>query len=240
MLLRAVQSVAHQTYPNIEVIIVDDGTKCDIERLIRNNIASHTCRVVKNARKSGAAGARNTGFYESKGVFIGFLDDDDEWSPEKIAKQIEVFQKSHDRVGIVCTHDLIVSNGRKSMRQRHLEGDVYTILCGEHIVGNTSNPLIKRHVLEDVGIFDEKLSAAQDTDLWLRIAKQYFFATVHEPLVSIHRDGPDRITTNSRKRIQGTYALLCKHWHEFPIKRKYILMKHIARKAFAMVYERWL
>jgi glycosyltransferase involved in cell wall biosynthesis len=81
MLMRAVYSVARQTYPNVELIIVDDGTEYDIERLIRSNIDVQACRVIKNVRKPGAAGARNAGFYESRGVFIGFLDDDDEWSP---------------------------------------------------------------------------------------------------------------------------------------------------------------
>jgi hypothetical protein len=93
--------------------------------------------------------------------------------------------------------------------------------------------------LEDVGLFDEALPAAQDTDLWLRIARRYLFTTVNEPLVLIHQNSPDRITTNSQKQLQGMYMLLRKYWQEFPIQRKYYLMKLIAREAFIIARKRW-
>ena len=239
MLIRAINSVTRQTYRPIEIIVVDDGSACDIENQIRENPEIQGCRVIKNTRKPGAAGARNTGFYESRGAFVGFLDDDDEWLPEKISKQIEAFQKSDNRVGIVCTHDILIHNNIRHIRRRYLEGKMYEALCREHIAGNTSNPLIRRYVLEEVGLFDEALPAGQDTDLWIRIARQYLFTTVNEPLVLVHQGSPWRITTNSYKQLQGLSALLQKHWHEFSVRRRCKLMKRIVREALTVAKERW-
>jgi glycosyltransferase involved in cell wall biosynthesis len=237
MLVRAVRSVAGQTYRNIEIIIVNDGPECGIEKQIKKEIELQACRVIRNVRKPGAAGARNTGFFESRGEFIAFLDDDDEWMPKKIEKQVEAFQKSNDNVGIVCTEDIIVHNSRKSIRRRRLEGNVYENLRREHTVGNTSGPLIKRHVLEEVGLFDEDMPAAQDTELWLRIAKRYHFTTVAEPLAILHWHDSERITENRPKQILGAYMLLRKHWSDLHIRRKYSLIKKIIRLTFLTLRE---
>lgn len=73
---------------------------------------------------------------------------------------------------------------------------MYEVMRREQIAGNTSNPLIRRHVLDDVGFFDEDMAGAQDTELWMRIAKQYDFTTVREPLILIHCHDYERITEN--------------------------------------------
>jgi glycosyltransferase involved in cell wall biosynthesis len=229
MLFRAVRSIACQTYPNIELIIVDDEPEGSIEERLRQETGLHSCRVIKNGRKPGGAGARNTGFLESEGEFIGFLDDDDEWMARKIEKQVEVFQNSNDKVGIVCAYDVIIHNSTEIIRHRKLEGNMYEALCREHIVGNTSVPLIKRKTLDESGLFDEDMPAAQDTELWLRIAKKYHFATVEEPLALIHLHDSERITKNHLKQIIGIYMLLRKHWRELPMDRRYNLIKRIVR-----------
>jgi glycosyltransferase involved in cell wall biosynthesis len=238
MLLRAAKSVAEQTYPNIELIIVDDEPEGNIEERLRQEIKLGACRVIKNKRKPGGAGARNTDFFESKGEFIAFLDDDGEWVPEKIARQIEAFQKSGDNVGIVSAYNILIQNSTRITHYRNLEGDVYEALCRKHMAGNTSTPLIKRYVLEEVGLFDENMLAAQDTELWLRIAKRYHFATVKEPLAIVHWHNYERITKNYSKQISGIYMLLRKHWSDLPMQRKYTLIKRIVRLTLLGVRER--
>jgi glycosyltransferase involved in cell wall biosynthesis len=235
MLKRALRSVASQTYRNIEAIVVNDGSEFINEAEIRKEIDFHAIRILRNVRKAGASGARNTGFYASKGLFIGFLDDDDEWMPEKIEKQVEALMKADNKVGIVCTQYFILREGEKIIRYTQVEGDVYDVLCKEHIAGNTSNPLIKRHVLEDVNGFDEALPAGQDTDLWIRIAKRYHFITVYEPLALIHEHHDERITRNAQKQLVGIYMLLYKHWSAFSMRRRYKLLKRSLRLALILV-----
>src|SRR5687768_7852253 len=125
MLMRAVKSVAGQTYQNIETIIVNDGAEYDLEGMIRKETGIQAYRVLRSARKPGAAGARNTGFYASKGNFIAFLDDDDEWMPEKIEKQVEAFQRCDNKVGIVWTQYFNVRGTSKTLGRLQLEGNVY-------------------------------------------------------------------------------------------------------------------
>jgi glycosyltransferase involved in cell wall biosynthesis len=238
MLIRAIKSTAFQTYKNIELIIVDDGAEDELEEMVRKESEGKMAyRVLRNARKPGAAGARNTGFYASKGEFVGFLDDDDEWLPEKIAKQVDAFQRSDNKVGIVWTQYINVIGTTQTVRHLQLEGNVYVDLCKAHIAGNTSIPLIKRHALEDVGLFDESFPAAQDTDLWMRIAKNYHSTTVYETLALIHRHSSERITNNNKKQLLGVYALLRKHWKEFPVQRKYMLIKYIIHLDFDILQE---
>jgi glycosyltransferase involved in cell wall biosynthesis len=239
MLTRAVKSVARQTYRDIEVIIVDDGSKYDVEARSRNGAGSKPFRIIKNSRTPGAAGARNTGFYQSRGGFIAFLDDDDEWMPEKISKQISAFETAGDKIGIVCTGDIVMHGGVGETRSRDLEGDVFQTLCRNHVAGNTSNPLIKRHVLEAVGLFDENLSAAQDTDLWIRIAKQYHFRSVNETLTLVHRHEAKRIGNNNKGQILGICKLLRKHWPDLPADRKYRLIREIMRLSIGVATQKF-
>jgi glycosyltransferase involved in cell wall biosynthesis len=206
--------------------------------MIRNETGIQACQVLRNTRKPGAVGARNTGFYASKGNFIAFLDDDDEWMPEKIERQVEAFQRGANKVGIVWTQYFNVRGTSKTRWHLQLEGDVYAILCKAQIAGNTSVPLIRRYVLEDVGPFDESFPAAQDTDLWLRITKYYHSTTVYEPLALIHRHHCERITNNNKNQFLGSYVLLRKHWKDLPMQRKYTLSKRICRKALVIVLER--
>jgi hypothetical protein len=159
--------------------------------------------------------------------------------PEKIEKQIEAFQKSGDNIGIVSAYNFVIQNSTKVTSYRNLEGDVYEALCRKHTAGNTSIPLIKRYVLEEVGLFDEKMSAAQDTELWLRIAKRYHFTTVKEPLAIVHWHDYERITKNYSKQISGMSSLLFKHWNDLPMQRKYTLVKRIVRLTLLSIRQ-WL
>jgi len=238
MLVRAIKSVNGQTYPNLEIIIVDDGSTSDIKSFIEKECNIIDLQVLRNTRRPGGAGSRNTGFYASKGEYIAFLDDDDEWLPQKISRQFDVFQKSTQKVGIICTHDIRIYRDTKIVHYRYLEGNMYKALCRKHIAGNTSNPLIKRSVLEKVGLFDEDMPAAQDTELWLRIAKQFDFATVNEPLVLVYTHDSEQITKNLRKRRLGYYILLRKHWKDLHILRKYEILKGILRMSVLLAGEK--
>mgnify|MGYP006437461733 CR=1 FL=1 len=90
LLSRAIESVLNQTYKNIEVIVIDD-CPCEETRKIMNKylIQHHNIIYIQNENNLGPSGARNKGVFESKGEFIAFLDDDDEWLPEKIESQMQ-------------------------------------------------------------------------------------------------------------------------------------------------------
>ena len=227
LLLRAVGSVAHQTYPNVEVIVVNDGAQSGVREAIGTAFPDLRCRVIPNTRRSGAAGARNAGYVDSHGAYLAFLDDDDEWLPEKLTRQWQALSERDARVGVVCVWAVLVDGPVETLRRYAVDGAVHRQLCRETMAGNTSNPMIARWAFEAAGGFDERLPAAQDTDLWLRLAKHCHFVTVREPLVRVHVQYDARITRDVRKQLVGVFLLLWKHWTDLPLSRKSFLVKRL-------------
>jgi glycosyltransferase involved in cell wall biosynthesis len=237
-LLRAVSSVMRQTYQHTELIVVNDGREDTVRlrRRLTDAFPDADLRVIRNTRRPGGSGARNMGAEAAKGLYLAFLDDDDEWLPGKLERQVEAMQRGLPRVGVVCCHDLQVArDGRHTVRTRALEGDVSRELCRAHTAGNTSGPLIAGWAFEAVGGFDERLPAAQDTDLWLRLARYAHFATVPEPLVRVYSHDHGRITTNPQRQLIGVTRLIWKHWSAFPAARRHTLLRRVLGLARACV-----
>src|SRR4030042_1203431 len=104
-----ISSVVNQTYSDLEIIIVNDGENDKPLLEILDNFNDHRIHYIRNQRKKGSNGARNTGFYNANGKYIAFLDDDDIWYPDKIQKQIYQFSKSSKDVGVVYSGYEIIS-----------------------------------------------------------------------------------------------------------------------------------
>ena len=153
--LRAVNSVLNQTYENMELIVVDDSTpeyshRQDVENLVRG--ASDRILYIKHPTSRGANAARNTGLAYAKGYYVAFLDDDDEWSPNKIEEQLKGFT---DRgIALVYCGTVIIDdeeNKRRLSNSSFKKGNVYYELLKKNFIGSTSNPLIKRECIDRVG-----------------------------------------------------------------------------------------
>lgn len=105
----SIQSVQAQTYPNWELIIVDDCSTDETDEVVRSFLADARIRYLKNEKNSGAAISRNYALREAKGRWIAFLDSDDLWSPEKLEKQIQFMEANH--YAFTCTDYRIQLNG---------------------------------------------------------------------------------------------------------------------------------
>lgn len=207
---RAINSVLKQTYTNLELIIVDDSPDEFKDRnLIEQNIKNindNRIQYIQHKYNQGACAARNTGVKNSTGFYIGFLDDDDEWLPEKIELQLKKFDKKD--IGLVYCHSntVVLKNNivvDQQIRAYRHSGLVYKKLLKRNFIGSTSFPLLKRKVFDKVGYFKEDLKSAQDYDLWLRISKEYEINFVDKPLVNYYAHDGIRITTNVDNKIQG-------------------------------------
>ncbi len=213
---RAVESVLRQTYRDIEIIVVDDSPsdyplRTDVEDAVRRHGAeNHGIPVAYYAHETnrGACAARNTGIRHAKGEYIACLDDDDEWMPEKLAKQMRVMQSSEAALvycGCICKNDVTgVAGERKTEYHR---GYLFEKLLARNFIDSTSIPLIRKECVIAAGGFDEEMQSAQDCDLWLRIAEKYPIDYVEEPLVIYHEHGGEQITSNPVKRINGLERL---------------------------------
>jgi glycosyltransferase involved in cell wall biosynthesis len=202
----ALESALEQTYPNIEVIVVDDGSTDDTATVM----AQYAGRVtyLKQANQDVAA-ARNTGIRAASGEYLTFLDDDDLILPIKIARQVQVldFQPG---VGLVHCQFYRANEDGNYLNQIGLlpEGEVlHKLVCRNFVwVGA---PLIRRHCFDRVGLFDEGIpSITADWDMWLRIAQAgYRFACVQEPL-GVYRIHRDSMLSDVVKLERGLFAVL--------------------------------
>ena len=209
ILLRAVRSVLTQTHTHLELLIVND---CPEDRALANalqealnRIQDARIRYIEHEKNGGACKARNTGIAQSKGEFVAFLDDDDEWMERKLEKQVALFTR--ESIGAVscdyCTFKPTKSKHTPRLtRTGTSKSSLVQALLWKNCVGGCSEPLIRRSILEKLGGFDETLPASQDYDMWMRIAQESDVEFIHEPLV-IHFYGDDSITGNYNKKIKG-------------------------------------
>jgi len=202
MLKRALKSVLNQTYNKIEIIIVDDNSinskyRKKTAEVVKDFKINNNIKYIENKKNLGGSKTRNIGIKASKGKYITFLDDDDEWLPEKISKQInKLFNSQIKDIKIIYTGSLTYNQG-KIVRKKlpKYKGNVfYRILDNNIIPGGGSSILINKKCFDEVGDFNENLPAAQDYDMWIRLAEKYKFDFVKEPLVINYIHSKHRIT----------------------------------------------
>lgn len=225
---RAVQSVLNQTYQNFEVIVVDDGSVDNTEEVVKN-FNNEIIRYIRHKENGGGAAARNTGIREAEGEYIAFLDDDDEWLPEKLKKQISLFDDKSSELGVVYAGLIRVDETGEYVGKQHIcvpdihvpekRGWIYEDLLLKDYVGTTSTVLVKKECFEKVGLFDESFSGAEDWDMWIRIAKIYQFDFIESPLIKYHRHA-NRVTTNLEAKIKDRVMVLNKFFSEIASKRR--------------------
>lgn len=212
MVLRALDSIITQTYRDIEIIVVDDSpsdfaSRKDVQAAVIKRQEENpeiNIRYIAHANNMGACVARNTGLEAAKGEYIAYLDDDDEWLPEKIDKQIKAIQKSD--AALVYCDCLYIDDSKGTTIQRdkeYIKGKALTRLLYSNFIESTSYPLIRKKCLQEIGGFDPLMQAAQDYDVWLRLAERYEIDYVDEPLVLYHEHEGERITTNYARKISG-------------------------------------
>jgi glycosyltransferase involved in cell wall biosynthesis len=183
-LSQAIASVVTQSYTDFEVIIVDDASNDDTENVV-SRFSDPRIRYIKHETNKGGAAARNTGIKNAIGDFIAFLDDDDEWLPEKLRRQVEVLCSSSRKCGCVYTGCVKVERESGRILQQKIptqSGDISDSLLRKNCICSTSSVLLRRECLDKVGLFDEKLPSYQDYDMWIRISKHFDFENIPEPL----------------------------------------------------------
>lgn len=209
-----IYSVLNQTYKNIEVVVVDDGSGDRTAELVKE-IALKDSRVIffKQAN-SGVAKARNLAIAKSSGEFIAPIDADDLWFPKNIEKQVQCFERSDFRVGLVYSWLVDIDEFDRftgGVRTSLIEGQVYQTLVLHDFIGNGSCTLIRRDCLEQVGEYncqlkEQNAQGGEDLDLYLRIAEHYQFRVVPEFLVG-YRKRSDSMSCNYMAMAKSRYLI---------------------------------
>lgn len=212
LLKRAIRSVLAQTYQDFEIIVVDDGMK-ERAKDAALGFADPRIRYIQNDVSLGGGGTRNRGVDEAKGEYVAFLDDDDEWLPEKLEKQVDALLRASSKAGFVMPSVFL----RKS-DEEHItfieDGEMdFSKIALRRLKGFlTSGLLVKRNVLQEVGGFDPELPSHQEIDLVVRITQKYHGVGIREPL-TINYFGTEggHIGGDIHKRIRGREMFLEKH-----------------------------
>lgn len=210
---RAIKSVLEQTFKNIELLVIDDGSDDDTEKVVKN-FDSEAIKYIQHEENKGAAVARNTGIENARGEYVAFLDSGDEWFPQKLEKQVSVLKKKKD-VGIVYVgtiyFDERYNDNLLEIVIPKYKGMVYRKLLEKNIVcGGCSSVLIRKQCFEYVGGFDSEFPAAQDWDMWIRIAKLYKFDYIPNILLKYFSQKIG-ISQNIYAIIEGKKKFLNKH-----------------------------
>lgn len=202
-LKKALKSAVDQTWPKIEIIVVDDGSS-DGTGSFLSRLASSDARVhvIKNDTARGGGWSRNQGVDVAKGAYIAFLDDDDIWFPEKVTEQVALLKANPEASAVSC--NFIVQGS--SLVQRTVKVvqpmDEQQILKSNHL-GGASMCLTTKKTFVAVGGFDPLLRSGQDWDLWIKLYRAGNVLISDQPLVQyLPHQGP-RITTNLRAVYEG-------------------------------------
>jgi glycosyltransferase involved in cell wall biosynthesis len=190
-LAAAVNSVLRQRAQDFEVLVVDDGSTADL-RPVLEALDDGRIRYFRHESNRGEAAARNTGIVNARGAYLAFLDDDDEWLPDKLRLQLELFSRCPDTVGCVYGgHEAFrARDGQVVSRQIPTKrGDLSRELLQANVLGPPSTVVLTRACLDRVGPFDEAIGFGVDYDLWIRVAQIYHFDFVPDIVTryTVHR-----------------------------------------------------
>jgi glycosyltransferase involved in cell wall biosynthesis len=185
---RAVDSVLTQSLREREVVVVDDGSTDDTASVLARY--GDAIRVIRQTN-AGMSAARNAGIRMARGNLVAFLDADDWWHPDKLQRQATLMRERPE-LGFCSTAARVVNPEGRLLNVWHCPGpnnDMLRTLFAENaaIAGGCSAVMVRRELLDRVGLFDESLRGFEDPDLWIRLSAVSRYACIDEPLVEILR-----------------------------------------------------
>jgi len=232
----AVESVFLQKYPDIEIIVVDDGSDENVKKCLKPYMAR--IKYIRMENNRGVSSARNLGIDRARGDYIAFLDSDDLWLPEKLEEQIEFMKKEKTKVchtdEFWYKKDRFVNQG---VRHEKYGGWIFPLILDICRI-SPSSVIMHKTVLEKSGKFDKSLFTCEDYDLWLRIASTFKISYLPNKLVVKRAYLNDQLSLNVpyleyyrllslikfvRKNCRFSYSYLKAAYSE--IERKYKIVK---------------
>ena len=211
LLRKAILSVLNQTFQDFEIIVIDDASK-EETRFIMDEFTDERIRYFRHNVNKGEGCARNTGLKYVKGKYIAFLDDDDEWLPEKLDLQVTLLKGSPEDVGVVYTGCMRVNTVSGEVLGVYIpqkRGDIFRELLTTNFV-IPSSVLMKKECLEKVGMFDESIDYGLDYDMWIRISREFKFECIKKPLIK-YSINQGRLSTKLDIQIRGREKILEKY-----------------------------
>ncbi len=211
---RCLNSIFKQTYPNIEVIVVDDNDSNSsfrklTEQVVEKYATYKNFKYVQHEKNRNGSAARNTGWKESKGEFITFVDDDDELCSDKIEKQVNCLLNLDDTwAGCYSGYEIIKPNLKKQHSSEKRQGDLYVAaLMRTMFLGSGSNLFLRKKNVDLVNGYDESFYRNQDIEFLVRVLEFGKLAYIDDVLLTIHQEdkGRKNISLEENEKIALFY-----------------------------------
>jgi glycosyltransferase involved in cell wall biosynthesis len=206
----AIRSALAQRDVGLEVLVVDDASSDGTGAMV-TALGEPRARVVRNDTSLGESGARNRGIDEAMGKWIAFLDDDDLWAPDKLARQLDALRttgRSWAYGGeVVVDDDLNVLSGSPPPGPEEVAA---ALVRYNAVPGSASNVVVASELLARVGPFDPELRRTPDWDMWLRLIREGLPAAVNRPIVAI-RLHPGNMSRDMGVMIRELDVIAARH-----------------------------
>jgi len=225
----AIKSVLAQTYRPIEIIVVEDGSICGIDKWIVDNGYNHI-KYIRHEANKGLPVARNTGLKYALGEYVAFMDDDDLWDVSKIEHQVNLLSKiKASKTICYCGCKTIDANNNiTSINAPSIQGKIRNAIVNPGLKTIPSSSILNTKELNEIGGFDTDLKTGIDHDFWMKLAKHNFSAEyINKPLV-LAKQGDGQMTKDVNKRIVGIKKYLDKwrpelvKWYGVTVADRYI------------------
>ena len=230
----AIESVLTQTYGDLELLVIDDGSTDDSKAIVASYLSDERARYIYQENR-GFSAAINRGLEEGRGSLIGFVGQDDLWLPRKLEMQVR-YLAEHKDVDMVHSSYLSVDSMGNEIELIDLRvpdfstrRELMEYLFVDNFLG-FETVLVKRECFREAGLFDERMMGFSDHDMWLRIAGRFHIAYMDQPLVKKREHASQLSKVVTERGLRDEFLMISKAVHQYPF------LKKIVRKKLASLY----